>query len=673
MMKFAYATGSRPLDGYTIKRGIGVGGFGEVYFATSDAGKEVALKRIQRNMDVELRGVRHCLNLKHANLISLWDIRHDDDGEAWVVMEYVPGDSLREVIESHPQGMPIEKIHDWFEGIAAGVAYLHDHGIVHRDLKPGNIFLDEDAVKIGDYGLAKFISGSHPGGQTESVGTFHYMAPEIGKGIYGKEIDTYALGIILYEMLTGRVPFDGESSQEILMKHLTADPDLSVVSEPYRSVIQVALTKDPELRYSCVGDMLLALKGQEPLTKPGAKPPRQPPPPEILIEDNQAGPLIINDEQEDIVMGDVKEVINAEPIHDPPPLPNPNRRQSTNEATVSFTNEKTPSEQTPTEPIAKAVKGGLRSAADWWTHGSLSTPVKTILLLLAAVLVIINAQWLVPGCVLLVGLYLIYYGGRSVILLRRNSREQQVAKEPEGKIAGATSAERARPGKKFILRESLKQRSVTERLMELTGALLMSAAVSAVVCLVATLATGIANEESFGSVSSWSMFTWLTLTSVSGTWVVLVLGKLFESSKGVPLRRRLVSLASGLLVGLLAFGFTAFLQQPLRFEMVRPLAEVYALPNSISTGNEVMLPGFLLFFGGLFVILRWWKQADPLRRSRLSIFATGFCVLWALLIDVFPQPWGVVVAGTMSVAIQLSAPWLDRKERTQILRQSQTG
>ena len=187
MMKFAYATGSRPLDGYTIKRGIGVGGFGEVYFATSDAGKEVALKRIQRNMDVELRGVRHCLNLKHANLISLWDIRHDDDGEAWVVMEYVPGDSLREVIESHPQGMPIEKIHDWFEEIAAGVAYLHDHGIVHRDLKPGNIFLDEDAIKIGDYGLAKFISGSHPGGQTESVGTFHYMAPEVGKGIYGKE------------------------------------------------------------------------------------------------------------------------------------------------------------------------------------------------------------------------------------------------------------------------------------------------------------------------------------------------------------------------------------------------------------------------------------------------------------------------------------------------------
>src|SRR5262245_58531268 len=85
-MKFQYATGSSPLEGYTIKRGIGRGGFGEVYFATSDAGKELALKHIERNMEVELRGVKQCLNLKHANLIDLYDIRNDDLGEAWVVM-----------------------------------------------------------------------------------------------------------------------------------------------------------------------------------------------------------------------------------------------------------------------------------------------------------------------------------------------------------------------------------------------------------------------------------------------------------------------------------------------------------------------------------------------------------------------------------------------------------
>ena len=96
------------------------------------------------------------------------------------------------------------------------------------------------------------------------------MAPEIGKGGYGKEIDIYALGIILYEMLTGRVPFDGESSQEILMKHLTAEPDLSGVPQPYRSVIQRALQKDPEKRFSNVGEMVAALDNKPSAgTKPG--------------------------------------------------------------------------------------------------------------------------------------------------------------------------------------------------------------------------------------------------------------------------------------------------------------------------------------------------------------------------------------------------------------------
>jgi hypothetical protein len=76
-MKFQFTSGSRPLEGYTIKRGIGKGGFGEVYFAASDAGKEVALKHVERNLEVELRGVGQCLNLKHANLIDLFDIRYD--------------------------------------------------------------------------------------------------------------------------------------------------------------------------------------------------------------------------------------------------------------------------------------------------------------------------------------------------------------------------------------------------------------------------------------------------------------------------------------------------------------------------------------------------------------------------------------------------------------------
>ena len=211
---------------------MGSGGFGEVYYATSDAGKEVALKLIRRNLDTELRGMRQCLNLKHPNLLSLYDIRQDDAGDTWVVMEYMSGKCLETELADHPQGLPLQEALVWFHGIAAGVAYLHDHGIVHRDLKPGNIFCDEGVVKVGDYGLSKFISCSRRSGHTESIGTVHYMAPEVAHGRYGKELDIYALGAILYELLTGRVPFDGESVGEVLMKHLTAQPDVRCSPSP---------------------------------------------------------------------------------------------------------------------------------------------------------------------------------------------------------------------------------------------------------------------------------------------------------------------------------------------------------------------------------------------------------------------------------------------------------
>src|ERR1044072_9096728 len=97
-IKFTYPSGAKPLDGYTIKRGVGRGGFGEVYYATSDAGKEVALKLIRRNLDVELRGVTQCLNMKHPNLLGLFVIRQDELGDSWVVMEYINGETLDTVL-----------------------------------------------------------------------------------------------------------------------------------------------------------------------------------------------------------------------------------------------------------------------------------------------------------------------------------------------------------------------------------------------------------------------------------------------------------------------------------------------------------------------------------------------------------------------------------------------
>src|SRR5690606_22878282 len=125
-MKFTFAPESSPLDGYTIKRGIHRGGFGEVYYALSDAGKEVALKLLQQNTEIELRGVAQCLNLKHPNLVNIFDVRTDADGDHWVIMEYVAGKSLDAVLRDYPRGVPMPELRAWLSGIVAGIGFLHD-------------------------------------------------------------------------------------------------------------------------------------------------------------------------------------------------------------------------------------------------------------------------------------------------------------------------------------------------------------------------------------------------------------------------------------------------------------------------------------------------------------------------------------------------------------------
>lgn len=293
--RFAFGSGARPLDGYTIKRAIGRGGFGEVYYAVSDSGKEVAIKLILRNLDVERRGVVQCMNLKCPNLLTIYDLKESEGGDSFVVMEYVAGPSLAHVLKQHPTGLPLDEIRRWLKGLVDGVAYLHDHGIVHRDLKPANLFMEDGVVKIGDYGLAKLMAaGAGGGAHSESIGTCHYMAPEIGSGRYNTPIDVYAVGVILYEMLTGRVPFEGETVNEVLMKHLTSRPDLSALPEPYRKIVARALAKDPNHRPRNIAELLppgdaprppevriiAGAEKSDPKPKPEPKPaPRREPPP----------------------------------------------------------------------------------------------------------------------------------------------------------------------------------------------------------------------------------------------------------------------------------------------------------------------------------------------------------------------------------------------------------
>ncbi len=263
MQRYQYKHGDRPLEGYTIQRAAGRGGFGEVYFAISDSGREVALKVVQNYEQIELRGITQCQNLKNPHLVTVFDVKYNERQEPFVIMEFVSGPSLHDLLAESPNGLGPQKAAFFLREIAKGLSFLHECGIVHRDLKPGNIFYENGYVKIGDYGLTKAISASRHSGQTITVGTVHYMAPEIGAGKYDRSIDIYALGVLLFEMLTGEVPFAGSSPGEILMKHMATEPDLKGIDEPFAHVIKKALQKDPADRYQTVQEMVEDLYGYE--------------------------------------------------------------------------------------------------------------------------------------------------------------------------------------------------------------------------------------------------------------------------------------------------------------------------------------------------------------------------------------------------------------------------
>jgi len=263
MWSFQYKHGDRPLEGFTIQRAAGRGGFGEVYYAVSDSGREVALKAITGYEQIELRGIGQCMNLKNPHLVTVFDVKYNDQGRPFVIMEFVAGPSLRQLLDESPGGLGSQKAAFFLREIGKGLTYLHECGIVHRDLKPGNIFYENGYVKIGDYGLSKAMEPTQHSGQTITVGTVHYMAPEIGGGRYDKSIDIYAMGAVLYEMLTGQPPFLGASAGEILIKHLSSEPDFTNVEEPFRTVVRKAMAKNPADRYASVQEMVEAVFGAE--------------------------------------------------------------------------------------------------------------------------------------------------------------------------------------------------------------------------------------------------------------------------------------------------------------------------------------------------------------------------------------------------------------------------
>jgi hypothetical protein len=652
-----YPSGSRPLEGYTIKRGVGHGGFGEVYYAVSDAGKEVALKLIRRNLDIELRGVTQCLNLKHPNLLSVHDIRQAENDETWVIMEYVQGDCLDDVIARHPSGMPLDQVLHWFSGMAAGVAYLHDHGVVHRDLKPGNIFLDEGVVKIGDYGLSKFISCSRRSGQTGSVGTVHYMAPEVANGRYGKEIDIYALGVILYEMLTGHVPFEGESIGEVLMKHLTAEADVARLAEPFRTVVARALAKSPDIRFHSVGEMVAMMPRQG-----GAAPfavPQYGPAPESQSAGRTAG-------VRGGFAGAAWKAASA------------NGTGQTGFDSNFLQN----------EPVARAVRnaaGHIKQVYQNATHPG--TPARTVLNVVLIVMAIFTIHIWATLLFASTLLYMIYIGARVIVLSIKqpctaHPRSASTPAQPPPVMATpsvvqqsvAPSVESPRPlaatlpGQRRASRWRRRGRTAPvlelgtprERATSLVGSMLIASVVALVVSLVMMVVDGGAVER--------NQFVWFVCSAIAGAWAVIIPGKLFEGREGDPIVRRFAFLVIGMLVGAVAYGFSEMLLVHLPnqadWDLNRPHRN---LNQMFDSQGSPLLMAFVTYFGFLYLVPRWWRQTDPLRRARLSVFFTAVVAFWAWVLHQFwwfPQPWGVMLAVTISIAVQFSSRWISSEART---------
>jgi serine/threonine protein kinase len=210
------------------------------------------------------REAKAIARLDHPHILPVYDFGQDD-GLSYIVMKYVPGGTLKKRL-----GTPLvtQEALGILKQIAAALDHAHDVGILHRDVKPGNILIDEKGwVYLSDFGLAKMVEGSvQLTGTGTGVGTPAYMSPEQGQGLAVDErTDVYSLGIILYEMLTGRVPYDAETPMAVVVKHITSPLPLPrsinpTIPEPVERVILKALAKDPDDRFPRAGDLVTGLE-----------------------------------------------------------------------------------------------------------------------------------------------------------------------------------------------------------------------------------------------------------------------------------------------------------------------------------------------------------------------------------------------------------------------------
>ncbi|OUE27957.1 Serine/threonine-protein kinase PK-1 [Clavibacter michiganensis] len=251
----------RLLDGrYQVRSRIARGGMATVYVATDlRLERRVAVKVMHGHLaddsafrDRFIQEARSAARLAHPNVVNVFDQGQDSD-MAYLVMEYLPGMTLRELLQEYERLTP-EQTLDILEAVLSGLAAAHKAGIVHRDLKPENVLLADDGrIKIGDFGLARAVSANTATGQA-LLGTIAYLSPElVTRGIADTRSDIYAVGIMMYEMLAGEQPFKGEQPMQIAYQHANDQvptPSTANASVPVEldELVLWATARDPEQR-----------------------------------------------------------------------------------------------------------------------------------------------------------------------------------------------------------------------------------------------------------------------------------------------------------------------------------------------------------------------------------------------------------------------------------------
>lgn len=272
---------------------LGEGGMGTVYLAshltleTAAAAKMLSLKlsRDPRFRERFLREARAQAHLRHPGVAQVFDFIEEDD-DLCIVVEYLPGGTLASRLEAG-KPLPAATALAWARQALDGLDHAHRRGVIHRDVKPSNIMFDAaDHAKVVDFGIALMLDGRRLTTTGDSLGTPHYMSPEQIRrpGEVDHRTDVYSMGVVLYEMLAGRPPFEGDSEFDIQAAQVHEPPrplrEINpAVAPEIEAIVVKALEKDPNARYSGCGELARALAPHEGTVKPEEPPPLPVPPP----------------------------------------------------------------------------------------------------------------------------------------------------------------------------------------------------------------------------------------------------------------------------------------------------------------------------------------------------------------------------------------------------------